>query len=146
MVPAGGPMSDIITAIVSILKAAPAVADLCADRVYGDELPQAEALAMPRSALVVRASGGVAFQPGSGLNAQAQRVDLVAYGASPFEADLLRRGGYRCLTGVVRLHQGDVLIHSVQSAGGSLTGRDRDGNWPYAFQSFQALFSSEEVD
>lgn len=146
MVPAGGPMSDIITAIVDVLRAETAIAELCADRVYGDELPQAEALAMPRPAIVVRASGGVAFQPGSGLNAQAQRVDLVAYGPTPYEADHLRRAGYRCLVKQLRREQGDVLIHAVQSAGGALTGRDPDGQWPYAFQSFQALYSSEEVD
>ena len=139
-------MSDIITAIVDVLRAETAIAELCGTRVYGDEMPQAEALAMPRAAIVVRSSGGVPYQPGSSLNAQAQRIDLVAYGPTPYEADLLRRAGYRCLVNVRRLTQGDVLIHSIQSAGGSLTGRDPDGQWPYAFQSFQTLFSSDEVD
>lgn len=139
-------MSDIITAIVDVLKAEAAVAELCSSRVYGDELPQAEALAMPRSAVVVRASGGAPFQPTSSLNADAQRIDLVAYGATPYEADELRRAGYRCLVRITRRVTGGVLIHSVGSAGGSLSGRDPDGQWPYAFQSFQILFSAEEAE
>jgi hypothetical protein len=139
-------MTDIITAIVDVLKDVSGVADLAGEHVYGDELPAALASAMPeQAALVIRPSGGASFQPAGKVKAETQRFDLVAYGPTPFEADRLRRAGARALMALQRHLEGSVLIHWVQSAGGYLTGRDRDGAWPYAFQSFQTLYATEEV-
>lgn len=138
-------MADIITAIVDVLKADAAFAVLAGDHVYGDELPAAAVPLMPRNAVVIKPSGGAPFQPGGNAQADAQRFDMICYGATPYEADALRRAGYRVLRNVLRQLQGGVLIHWVQSAGGNLTGRDRDGQWPYAFQSFQSLFATDEV-
>lgn len=138
-------MADIISAIVDVLKADAGVTGLAATHVYGDELaPDATAL-MPRAAIVIQASGGVPFQPASKLKLETQRFDLVAYGATPHEADRLRRLGYDALRAIERQVAAGVMIHWVQSAGGMLAGRDRDGKWPFAFQSFQTLFASEEI-
>ena len=136
---------DIITAIVDVLKAEADIAALSGARVYGDELPAAIVKSMPMGALVIRPSGGAPFQPRGKVNAEAQRFDLVCYGPTPFEADQLRRRASPFLRSIERRLVGDLLIHWVQSAGGYLTGRDRDGQWPYAFASFQTLFSSQEV-
>lgn len=138
-------MADIVTAIVDLLKADAGVANLCGGRVFGGELPAAEAASMPRSAVVVQPSGGPAFQPGGRLKAEAQRLDLVAYAATPMEAASLRDALRKALVMTVRRLVSDVLVHWVRSAGGYLAGRDRDGQWPYAFQSFQALYSTEEL-
>lgn len=138
-------MADIITAIVDVLNADLAVTAMVGVHGYGDELPTDAVKSMPRSAFVVRPSGGAPFQPGSKVNAEAQRFDLVCYGATPYEADRLRRTAYPALLSVERRLVGSVLIHWVQSAGGYLTGRDRDGKWPYAFQSFQTLFAAKEI-
>lgn len=140
-----GGMADIITALVALLGDDAQVTTLAGAHVYGDELPEAVIAAMPRQALVLKASGGVSFQPGASLELETQRIDLFAYGGSPLEADTLRRVASRVLFAVRRQVAAGVLIHWVQSAGGYLTGRDRDGQWPYAFQSLQALFSTEEV-
>lgn len=138
-----GVMSDIITAIVDLLRAAPGIAALVAGRVYGDELPESLMVEMPTQCVVVKPSGGAAFQGAGKLNAEAQRFDLFCYGASPFEADQLRRACRPVVLGIERRQHNGVLIHWVQSAGGYLTGRDRDGAWPYAFASFQTLYSEE---
>lgn len=138
-------MADIITAIVDVLKADAAVAGLAGEHGYGDELPESAVMLMPRHAFVVQASGGAPFQPRSKVNAEAQRLDLICYGPTPFEADRLRQVARPVLLGIQRHLQGNVLIHWVQSAGGYLTGRDRDGQWPYAFASFQTLFSEETI-
>ena len=138
-------MADIITAIVDALNADLAVAALVGAHGYGEELPNEAVKLMPRGAFVVRPSGGAPFQPRSKVNAEAQRFDLVCYGATPYEADRLRRTASPVLLGVERRLVGSVLIHWVQSAGGYLTGRDRDGKWPYAFQSFQTLFAAKEI-
>jgi len=138
-------MADIVTAIVDLARASAGIAALVGAHVYGDELPEAAVKQMPRGALVVKPSGGAAFQPASSANAEAQRIDLISFGATPLEADKLRRVAAPALLALRRHRQGDVLIHWVQPAGGYLTGRDPDGQWPYAFQSFQTLFSSMEV-
>lgn len=138
-------MADIITAIVDVLKAGAGVAALVGEHAYADELPAVIVPDMPRHAVVVRPSGGAPFQPRSKVALEAQRFDLVCYGATPYEADRLRRLLAPVLLSVERHVARGVLIHSIQSAGGYLTGRDRDGAWPYAFQSFQTLFASEAV-
>ena len=138
-------MADIVTAIVDLLKADAGVAALAGTRVFGGELPPAEAASMPRHAIVVQPSGGAPFQPASLLNGEAQRLDVVAYGATAYEAASLRAAAAAALIATVRALVGEVLVHWVQAAGGYLSGRDRDGEWPYAFQSFQALFSIGEA-
>lgn len=138
-------MADIITAIVELLKADAGVAALCGERVFGGELPPDEPQSMPRHAIVVQPSGGVAFHPAGRVKAEAQRLDIIAYGPTIFDAVTLRQAVAPVLTMTVRLMVADVLIHWSQSAGGFLIGRDRDGQWPYAFQSFQTLYSTEEA-
>lgn len=138
-------MADIITAIVELLKADAGIATLCGGRVFGGELPPDEAQSMPRQAIVVQPSGGVPFQPAAWLKAEAQRFDLVAYGATVFDAVTLRQAAALVLKLASRDTISGVLIHWFQPAGGYLTGRDRDGQWPYAFQSFQTLYSTEEL-
>lgn len=138
-------MADIVTSIVDLLKADAGLVALCEGRVFGGELPPGQAADMPRSAIVVQPSGGVPFHPAGLVKAEAQRLDLVAYGATVFEAMELRATASRLLVLTVRRAMSGVLIHWLQSAGGYLIGRDRDGQWPYAFQSFQTLYSTEEL-
>lgn len=137
-------MADIVTAIVEILKADAGIAALVETHVYGGELPPDLAGQMPRAVIVVQPSGGAAFAPASTVNAEIQRLDLICYGATLFEATELRRTASRVLLDIRRQFAADVLIHWVQWAGGYLTGRDRDGAWPYALQSYQTLFAIDE--
>lgn len=136
-----GLLADIVTAIVDLLKADAAIAALVGTRVFGGELPPDEAKAMPRDAIVIQPSGGVPFQPASRIMAEAQRLDVVAYGATPLAAATLRQAAHKVLVAIVRQLSAGLLVHWVQAAGGYLSARDRDGAWPYAFQSFQALYS-----
>ena len=138
-------MVDIVNAIVDLLKADAGIAALAGEHVYGGELPPELPALMPRSAIVVQPSGGVPFAPASTADVETQRLDLVCYGATPYEAFVNCRLGGRVLRGTKRRVVSGTLIHWVQWAGGYLTGRDRDSGWPYAFQSFQALFASDEV-
>lgn len=138
-----GSLAEIVTAIVELLKADAGVAALAGTRVFGGELPPSETALMPRKTIVIQPSGGVPFKPASLVKAEAQRLDVVAYGATPLEAATLRAAAAHALVLTVRAIFAGVLVHWVQSAGGYLAGRDRDGQWPFAFQSFQALSSTE---
>lgn len=138
-------MAEIVTAIVEMLKADAGVTALVGTRVFGGELPPDETKSMPRAAIVVQPSGGVPFHAAGRTKAEAQRLDVVAYGRTPLEAANLRQAAGRALVLAVRRVVSGVLVHWVQSAGGYLAGRDSDGQWPFAFQSFQALYSIDEV-
>lgn len=138
-------MADIVTAIVDLLKADAGIAGSAGEHVYGGELPADVAATMPRHAIVVQPSGGAPYQPAGTLDLEAQRLDLICYGPTPFEASELRRLAGPLLRNTIRRVVSGVLIHRVQSAGGYQAGRDRDGACPYAFQSYQALFASDEV-
>jgi len=137
-------VADIIAAIVELLKADAGVAALCGTGVFGGELPPDETQSMPRHAIVVQPSGGVPFQPASLVEAEAQRFDLIAYGPTVYGAMMLRSAAASALYAYMRVVSEGVLVHWVQSAGGYQTGRDSDGQWPYAFQSFQTLYSAAE--
>ena len=76
-------VADPIGALVAFLLADSDVAAIAGTRGYGGELPPAEAKRMPRAAFVFRASGGTSLTSGSFVEADAQRLDLYAYGPTP---------------------------------------------------------------
>lgn len=137
--------ADIITAIVSALKADGNVVGLAADRVFGGELPKDETKLMPRNCIVVKPSGGVSIAAGSFSEHDTQRFDLFSYGATPFEAEALRRMSRRALANIRRRVIERCLIHWIEPAGGFTAGRDPDAAWPTAFQSYQVFHALQEV-
>lgn len=137
--------ADIIKAITEVLKTDGNVAGLAETRVFGGELPGEEAAFMPRNAVVIQPSGGVSLAAGSFLNHDTQRLDLFSYGATPFEAEALRRLCRRALVNVRRRIVSGCLIHWIEPAGGFFAGRDPDAAWPRAFQSYQVFHALEEI-
>lgn len=114
---------------------------LVADRVFAVELPKDEAASMPRKCVVIKPSGGPAFQPGSYIDHAYQTVDVFSYGETPFEADAVRDAVNDALRLLRRGTTGETLIHWVQPAGGWASNRDPDADWPMGFQSFQAFYA-----
>lgn len=141
----GQALADIVGAIVDVLKANGGIAALAGEHVHGGELPSDLTPLMPRHALLVQPSGGVAFAPASKADLAGQRLDVTAFGPTPKDADDLRGLASKALFAVERQVHAGVLIHWVQSAGGTMAGRDRDTAWPFAFQSVQTLFATDEV-
>lgn len=137
--------ADIIGALVALLKADAAIAVLAGVDVYGIEMPQEAVKRMPKGMLVVSPSGGASMMSGSDVNADTQRFDVFAYGATPREANSLRTVAKTVLMGTRRRIVGGVLIHWINSGGGFFAARERDGQWPQSFQSFQVLHALKEV-
>ena len=134
---------DIIGALVTFLKTSSDVTALVGDRVFGIELPGAEAASMPRKTVVLSPSGGVSLAAGSYMNHDTQRIDAFSYGETLFEADRLRRAVYDAFRVRRRGVTGTTLIHWIESAGGWVSQRDADVDWPRAFQSFQVYHALE---
>ena len=140
--------ADILATVIALLNEHTAITALAGVDVYGAELPKEVVRRMPTRAIVVQPSGGPALTAGSYAKLDSQRFDIVAYAATPFEANELRRAAGRALCNVRRRVVTDgpsnVLIHWIEAAGGFFTARDQDGFWPNSFQSFQVFFASQE--
>ena len=134
---------NIISALRVVLLADATLNAMVGARVFGLELPPTEAASMPRQCVVLKPSGGSAFQPGSYLRHAFQRVDAFSYGETPFEADAVRDAVQDVLVQLRRGKTGGTLIHWVQSAGGWTSQRDADADWPVSFESYQAFFALE---
>ena len=126
---------DITAALVTFLKADAGVLALVGTRVFGVELPGAEASEMPRKTVVLSPSGGVSLAAGSYIPHDTQRVDAFSYGETLIEADKVRRAVFDAFRVRRRGVTGNTLIHWIESAGGWVS--QRDLKWPRAFQSFQ---------
>lgn len=132
-------MADLIGALAAMLKADAVIAALAGARVFGGELPEAEASFMPRAAIVLAFSGGTSLTGGSFVEHDTQRIDLFAYGATPRDAEGLRDAAALALRRLRRSVWAGVLIHWAEPAGGVTGARDPDAAWPRAFQSFQVF-------
>lgn len=142
-------MADPVAALVAILKAEPTAAAAAGlgtpARVFGGELPAGETAAMPRRAIVLRASGGVSLTGGSYAEHDTMRVDLFAYGETPAIAATLNAWAALALRRVERRKAAGTLVHWVRPAGGYSSGREPVAEWPRAFQSFQVFHALESV-
>ncbi len=132
---------NIGTALRTFLLADAGVSALVGTRVFVIELPPAQAVSMPRQCIVIKPSGGPAFQPGSYIDHAYQTLDVFSYGETPFEADEVRDAVTDALRLLRRDLTGTTLIHWVQPAGGWASNRDPDADWPYGLQSFQAFYA-----
>ena len=99
---------------------------------------------MPRKSLVIQPSGGPG-DIGGFVDLGTQRFDVFSYGETPFQADRLRREVYQSLKRLRRRVVASVLLFSVTPAGGLLTMRDPDADWPIAWQSFSLMYGEVEV-
>ncbi len=132
---------NIASALRLFLLADTGVNTLVGARVFAVELPKDEAAFMPRQCVVIKPSGGPAFQPGSYIDHAYQTVDTFSYGETPFEADAVRDAVNDALRLLRRNATNTTLIHWVQPAGGWASNRDPDADWPMGFQSFQAFYA-----
>lgn len=137
--------ADPIGALIAVATADSDTAALAGAHIYGGELPAAVTKDMPLNALVLQPSGGPAPVAGY-ANVAKQRIDLFAYGATPFEADQLRRCAARAFRQLRRSIHADVLIHWIDPAGGYFAARDPDATWPRAFQSFSVFHALEAIE
>lgn len=138
-------MADPVAATVELLKGAPSFAAIAADRAFGGELPADQAAHMPRSALVVKPSGGVSMTGATNVLHDTNRLDLFAFGATPQAAAELMAVVDLILRKAERVVKAATLIHWYQPAGGFSSGREPDTDWPRVFKSFQVFHALESV-
>lgn len=136
-------MTDPVAAAVAALASDVPTTTLAGEHLYGGELPHAVAAGMPRRAILVVPSGGISLTAGSRAEVDSQRIDLFAFGATPLEANELCQVAARRLWLIEREVFAGTLIHWINRAGGFSQARDRDGQWPQCFRSFQVFYSTQ---
>ncbi|ALJ14266.1 hypothetical protein [Sphingopyxis macrogoltabida] len=137
--------ADPIAALRTWLLADAPIAELVGEDVFGGSLDGDILDRGPKAALVVTPSGGPSLTGRSNAEFDTARIDLIAYGATPAEADALMRTAAPRLWTIDRIVIGDTLIHWVNRAGGAGMARKSDTQWPQAFRSFQILYSLRPV-
>ena len=125
--------------LVAYLKADPVTGAATEGRIFGGELPAIETASMPRTAIVLRASGGVSLTGASKLEHDAQRIDVFAFGATPRAAAAVMRAAAIALRRLERSVHAGCLFHWANPASGSIAGREPVTEWPRQFQSFQVM-------
>ena len=136
-------MTDVLAALRTVLLADPDVAALCSTRIFAAELPQAEAVNMPRKCVVIVFAGG--FERMATDPIVRPRVDVFSYGATVFEAGQVDRAIYDALKALSRETVGEALIHSVALAGGPIMLRDGDAGWPVMVRSMSVSHDERAV-
>lgn len=126
-------MSNAATAIRARLLANTGIVESVDDRVYVAELPQPEAVNMPRLAIVVRLTGGIVQS--HYLPYLPQRIDVIAYGATFGEAAELDDAIARDLHQLDGAAYDGIDIRGVD-VGGSYTARDPTFDWPYQWRTY----------
>lgn len=134
---------DVAVAIKEWLLDGEAIAEAAEGRVFGHELPDDEAPAMPRTCVVVSHAGG--FTDDLPQEMDRARVDIRSYGATPDQAvamAVLVRRRMRELTRAVR---NGVVISAVTRVGGYIPYREPIGDWPAFLRSYLVPYSDRRV-
>lgn len=135
--------ADPIGALVAYLKADGDTAALVGARVFAAELPDDDPAinlkAGPVKAVVVRYAGGPQ-QIGQGYARYGDfRADVLCYGETPHEAAKAHVAAHVALKQLRRTGQAGTVLHWCRPAGGPLSLRDPDTEWPYVMSAWQVL-------
>ncbi len=139
-------MANLHEAVMKVLKEPQAIFDMIGDdventcRVFGIQVPKIEAIKMPRKCIVVRASGqGGGNQ--SFVRYQKPLIDVMCYGETSYEAELLRLEVNRFLKDFRRRMSEGYLLHSFDLVNGPIYLPESQTEWPYVLETWRCLAS-----
>ena len=143
------PIPDPLAAVRAYLLADALVNSLTGGRVYGAELPASDAGSMPQRSAVIQYSGGTAIGPGarSYVRVGLYRIDVKAYGATPFEAAEVHFACHDRLKNQLKrsVELGDTLLHNAVVAGGPINLRNGDLDWPLVLGVYEIMVGEVAV-
>ena len=145
------PIPDPLAAVVSYLLADAEVQVQVGLNVFGSEIPPLTDLTftMPGKCMVIAYAGGTAIGPGarSKVPLGLYRMDVKAYGATPFEASAVYLAAMDRLVRTLErsVERGNTLIHNAVVAGGPIGLRDGDLDWPMVSSTYEIMISEVAV-
>lgn len=133
---------DPIAALIDFLQADATISSLISTRVYGLELPEADASSMPRQAIVINGAGGI--DEDSFIAAFKIRLDLFCYGETPHEAWETYLTLKTVLKQMDRNLINSTLLFSATHSSGPFPSRDQKTDWPVVIDTWLLYFSTTE--
>lgn len=140
---------DPIASLVALVRGFHQITSVVGERIYGIELPRSAAQDRISASIVIKPAGGTSTIGGY-RNQETGRFDFICFGATPQEAYALSSLLWRLLKKVRRqlIEVGgyDRMIFSIDAAGGQISARDRDTQWPLTTQAFTVLYSNYQPE
>jgi len=139
-------ITDPVAAVIRFLKLDADTTDMASTHIYGGELPDADVESMPRACVVIRMTGGGLLPISSSyVEVNDVRLDAYCYGSTPLQSFRL----YRCLAGALKQMtsntQGRTRLYWAKPAGGPLSLREADTEWPVTLSTWQVMWSERET-
>ena len=127
-------IQDGLGALVSYLKAQSAISALIGTRVYGLEVPKADATAMPRKCIVINNAGGIG--QASDLDVYQWRLDFKCYGETAFEAVKVWRTLRTELRDLDKNVTDSTVLYNALHSAGPFSFQDQPTEWPVTLDTW----------
>lgn len=135
-------IQDLSAALRILLMEDPTVNELVGERVYVEDLPEADHDDMPRACVVIRQAGGLPVR--SWEPYQNPRYDIFCYGKDRYESGKVDRAVTEKLHNLDREVANSTLLH-VAVIQGARSFKEGDTGWPVMHRSINLLGSNKEA-
>lgn len=127
-------IQDAVGSLAAYLQAQSAISTLLGTRVYGLEVPKADAVDMPRKCIVINNAGGIG--EASDLDVFQHRFDFLCYGETTFEAYKTWRTLRTELRDLNRSVTSSTMIYNATHSAGPFSFRDQPTHWPVTLDTW----------
>lgn len=127
-------IQDGLGALITYLKAQSAISALISTRVYGLEVPKADATSMPRKCIVINNAGGIGED--SYRDVFQWRFDFKCYGETLFEAVEVWRTLRTELRDLETNVTAATTLYSALHSAGPFSFRDQPTEWPVTLDTW----------
>lgn len=127
-------IQDAVGSLAAYLKAQSAISALLGDRVYGLEVPKADAESMPRKCIVINNAGGIG--EASDLDVYQHRFDFKCYGETTFEAYKVWRTLRAELRDLTKNVTSATTLYNAIPSAGPFSFRDQPTHWPVTLDTW----------
>jgi hypothetical protein len=133
---------DPIGAVISYLNSQPGIINLVESRVYGLELPKADAENMPQQSIVINPAGGIG--QASFIETFKIRLDFFCYGETPYDAWRVYLALHIVLKQMDRNVTASTLLLSFIHSAGPFPSRNTLAEWPVIIDTWILEFHTTE--
>ena len=129
---------DPVVAVRAFLLGDADLAALIGTRVFAGILPRSEVEPMPRKAVLIRKAGmGASAGNRSRIGISAPRLDVFAYGETPYEASRVDLAAYDALKQMEPHNEGVCRLFDAVLTGGPIDLEEEDTGWSLVFRSYE---------
>jgi hypothetical protein len=136
-------MTDVLVALINILRNDKTVNGYVSNRIYGEEVAREVVPDMPEKVVVIESMGGI--ERVTATTTVDVKYDVSCYGETKREARLLSGAVIDAFNNVIRASSYNSLIHSIAVSGGPMAYVDTDTQWPSMIISITVKADSRNI-